>query len=207
VQTRKQIVVFEYYEETTNSDSDPFRSCTAKIDVYAFAVTLYLMWAPTPPKVSAPLLADCTIPAVYQYLIGACWQDDPELRPSFADLLSLFDRDRSWVFPGTNDAALAGYAAKVLDGLVLSTDWKKPATRRPLWDLMINASDYALQFALGHDAFGVVYRAKNIHTGELVALTQMHSMWEREDQKLFLREINILSGFGHPALVGFRGKR
>jgi serine/threonine protein kinase len=114
--------------------------------------------------------------------------------------------DQNWVFPGTNKSALAAYSAKVVDGWGLCSDLRQSVRQRPLSEWMIDLSDYTVGSRLGQGRFGTVYHATKIETGETFALKRMHWEWMKpESQNLFLREIEILSAFDHPAIVGFRG--
>jgi serine/threonine protein kinase len=111
---------------------------TNKVDVYSFAVTLYLMWADTDklddrvdakrPGIliweerigkGARFAKHPVIPAFYWRIITSCWAQAPERRPSFAELLQTFSTDRGWVLPGTDENALSAYETKVGRGLVL----------------------------------------------------------------------------------------
>jgi serine/threonine protein kinase len=195
----------------------PSRHCTNKVDVYAFAITLYSLWVPIPLEpesgvdVRAPPPPGRPIPPFYWDLITRCWDDDPERRPSFADLQALFGIDRRWVFPGTDESALAAYAAKFDVGWIWTDPgWRlvksKKRKQRPLSKLTVKSSNYTRKDVIGRGSFGVVYRAREQRTGELVALKQLHAKWMNEnDQELFLREIEVLSAFDYPALIGFRG--
>jgi serine/threonine-protein kinase len=109
---------------------------TNKVDVYSFAMCLYLLFRPADrlddggplPKNAiqmmrrisdgARFVADPRIPDYYWALITQCWQKSPDARPSFAQLLQRLRADRDWVFEGTDEAALAEYQARVAAGLV-----------------------------------------------------------------------------------------
>jgi serine/threonine protein kinase len=114
---------------------------TNKIDVYSFGVTLYLLWSDANklddrvdrqrPPINKWIERICRgarfvqppgIPDFYWEIIKTCWDQGPERRPSFAALLQLFARNRSWVLPGTDLQELAEYEQKVRAGIALPLD-------------------------------------------------------------------------------------
>ena len=80
---------------------------TNKIDVYSYAITLYELWTMnsafsehkhlTQIELSRlvtsgqrPIIRKGEIPAIYQELIEKCWNEDPNLRPSFIQIVRNF---------------------------------------------------------------------------------------------------------------------
>jgi serine/threonine protein kinase len=191
------------------------RYCTSKIDVFAFGITLYLMWASIPlrhPQLKPLALLDwrAHIPYFYWDLITACWADDPEERPSFEQILALLRADRSWVFPGTDATALAAYEAKVLEEFwfVAGLKWTPPTMHpSPLPELLVDVTSYRLEKRLGEGIFGIVHEAIEIATGARVALKKLKWGLTDDNRTTFLREIEILSAFRHPTLLKLCGCR
>jgi serine/threonine protein kinase len=120
---------------------------TNKVDVYAFAILVYYLFAkPTalddqpgkgfPTTVfamsgrvgkGARLVRKPEIPPFYWDLIRRCWHAAPEFRPSFLEILQLLKADRAWVLPGSDVAAVEAYQARVLEGFDLPEPAPPPA--------------------------------------------------------------------------------
>jgi serine/threonine protein kinase len=112
---------------------DQVNTYTNKIDVYAYGVTLYLLFTkalrfddnkPFPKsnlvfmnkvRQGCRLARDDSIPPFYWDLITACWAQNPDARPSVGQIVHLLEHDRAWVFPGTNEAELRRYEQLVLE--------------------------------------------------------------------------------------------
>jgi serine/threonine protein kinase len=110
---------------------------TNKIDVYSYAMCLYMMFRPadalddggTKPKTAIAMMRriasgaryvrDPAMPDFYWRLIQNCWAQNPDERPAFIQILRNLRDDRAWVFEGTDAAELAEYEARVLAGLPL----------------------------------------------------------------------------------------
>jgi serine/threonine protein kinase len=110
------------------SDDDTY---TNKIDVYSFGICLYLFFREANQfegdirpvtnhttflrRVSTGhrFLRDPRIPPFYWSLITACWNHNPEARPTFAQILEIFRANKEFAFPGTDMEQLALYEAKV----------------------------------------------------------------------------------------------
>jgi serine/threonine protein kinase len=104
-----------------------------KVDVYAFAVTLYQFFAhPNKLDDNPRPLADPTqllrrvqkgarfvrVREIGDYhwgIIDRCWRRAPMERPSFQDLVEEFRANHDYKFPGTVDAELIPYEDKILD--------------------------------------------------------------------------------------------
>jgi serine/threonine protein kinase len=103
-----------------------------KVDVYAFAVTLYRMFSDCmeldngqPISSSGAVAASVMqgarfkrvpgIPGFYWSLIESCWNQDPRKRPSFSEILDVLRSDRSYyAFPDTDLEALEALEDKIL---------------------------------------------------------------------------------------------
>jgi serine/threonine protein kinase len=101
------------------------------VDVYAFAVTLFSMFAapselddnPRPPRSPQQLMMRVLrgarfkktdkIPAAYWEIIQACWRPAPSDRPTFQELIDAFVADHKYVIPGTDMDELKAYEAKL----------------------------------------------------------------------------------------------
>ncbi len=68
------------------------------------------------------------------------------------------------------------------------------------------ANRFELDRAAGRGGMGTVYRATDLHTGDVVALKLLHSDkagdGDREAER-FTREAQLLSELHHPGIVGF----
>jgi serine/threonine protein kinase len=127
--------------ETYNDD--PYDN---KVDVYSYAVCLYLMFCPGDALDDNPrpfqnstafmrrvnqgarLKKKDAIPEVYWTLIVSCWDQLPANRPSFVDIIVKFRQNRDWVLEGTNMEELAAYEKKVWNGLVIPEMETRPAS-------------------------------------------------------------------------------
>jgi hypothetical protein len=58
-----------------------------------------------------PIPAKCG--ALMQTLIAQCWKTNPRDRPSFEDVLALFQRDNFAVVPDADAAAISGFCRYV----------------------------------------------------------------------------------------------
>jgi serine/threonine protein kinase len=112
---------------------------TPKVDVFSFAVCLYLMWCnaialddkPNLRKLQsagavknriqkgARFVKEDNIPESHWRLITRCWNQEPVQRPSFAEILRELRSTRDWVVEGTDEGLLAEYEEKVLKDLNL----------------------------------------------------------------------------------------
>ncbi|MBN1419693.1 MAG: tetratricopeptide repeat protein [Planctomycetes bacterium] len=63
---------------------------------------------------------------------------------------------------------------------------------------------YEIQRLLGRGGMGTVYLARDLRTGDLVALKTLRSARDADDVARFEREIRILEALAHPRLVAFR---
>jgi serine/threonine protein kinase len=99
-------------------------------DVFAFAITLYSMFAsltalddgtiPRNPNIWRTKIADGNrpvpkreIPDFYWTVITACWGTGPDHRPTFWRILGTMRAEHDYVLPGADRAAVLAYEAKV----------------------------------------------------------------------------------------------
>jgi serine/threonine protein kinase len=110
------------------SDDDVY---TNKIDVYSFGICIYLFFreanqfdGDSQPVRGYPsflrkvsngqrFLRDPLIPQFYWDLITACWDHNPEVRPSFAQIVEMFRTNKEYAFAGSDMEQLARYEEKV----------------------------------------------------------------------------------------------
>jgi serine/threonine protein kinase len=104
--------------------------CNFPSEVYSFAVTLYSIFE-TPDELSDGEKAQTSfqlarkvtggirfakkpgIPDFYWQLIESCWQQDPNKRPQFHNLVDDFRQSHAYVLPGANLAQVQAYEEKV----------------------------------------------------------------------------------------------
>lgn len=60
---------------------------------------------------------------------------------------------------------------------------------------------YKTMSTLGDGAFGTVYKAKHISTGEIVAIKKMKQKYTNWNECIELREIKSLRKLNHPNLI------
>jgi serine/threonine protein kinase len=213
---------------------------TNKIDVYSFGATLYslftnpsqfddgkpwprsILTCMTRVRLGARLAYVKEIPDFYWALILACWSQNPDQRPSIAQVVQLLVIDRSWVFPGTNAAELAAYEEKVLAGLediyqgVPPFDPRVPETAETAEslghpDTMVDVAKLAEKLIVGEEfnrgdelrttVNGVVYEATRVADGKIFAMKVI----ETPDCKYYMREIEAMATISHPAAVPLVG--
>jgi serine/threonine protein kinase len=115
------------------ADDEAEETYTAKIDVYAFGVSLYRFFTYTvtlddnPKPFNSPqqylqrisrgarFVRDPGISNFYWDLITACWHQNPELRPTFDTIVQLLkDHQEDYSIPGSDLDELERYENKVL---------------------------------------------------------------------------------------------
>jgi hypothetical protein len=103
------------------------------IDVYAFGMTLYVMFSPsnivrledgTAPRTEADFMRKIGegrrlqpipgVPECHWSLIKKCWDQAPNLRPTFAQLLSEFQESHRYVLPGADLAEVMRYEEEIM---------------------------------------------------------------------------------------------
>jgi serine/threonine protein kinase len=117
------------------------------IDVYAFAITLYQIFADAtelddgkPPSKSpqqhllralkgARFVKKPEIPEYHWGVITRCWAQDPKARPTFQELLDEFHGNHEYVLPGADQSVVLAYETQV------GTSFGAPNSR----DLITNA--------------------------------------------------------------------
>src|SRR5262245_24145424 len=62
---------------------------------------------------------------------------------------------------------------------------------------------FALEALVGSGGMGRIYRARDEHTGRLVALKLLHRTGAARDTDRFVREARILSELHHPGIVTY----
>jgi serine/threonine protein kinase len=101
---------------------------TGKLDVFSFGLVLYEILTDSPvfppseplrPVMKAivgghmpPIPARCG--SFMQDFIPRCWSRDPEMRPSFADILHEFEQARFAVVPNSDSEAVGAYTMGVV---------------------------------------------------------------------------------------------
>jgi serine/threonine protein kinase len=103
--------------------------CTTKSDVFSFGMVLYEILArkpvfhsSEPPFTVIRRLRAGDLPPipvesgpVMQELIPKCWQRNPDERPSFQDILNLFDYHHFAILPGADETKIAEFHEDILD--------------------------------------------------------------------------------------------
>jgi hypothetical protein len=162
------------------------------------------------------------IPDFFWALIRACWAQNPDQRPSVAQIVQLLVTDRSWLFAGTNAAEFAAYEAKVLAGLedvyrrVPPFDPALPETAETAQNLghpdtMVDVAKLAEKLIVGEEfargdrlrttVNGIVYQATRVADGKVFAMKVI----ETPDCKYYMREIEAMATIGHPAAMPLIG--
>lgn len=102
---------------------------TEKVDVYAFAVTLLSFFTTDYKfKGSQPTSINQLVgsilkgkrykipkyaPEYYEKLINRCWENDPQDRPSFDDILYEFNNDKEFILEGSKEQKVMDYVKMV----------------------------------------------------------------------------------------------
>lgn len=110
-------------------DENEYYKITEKIDVYAFAVTLLSMFTTNykfpgrQPRSINQLINNInegkryvipsTVPKFYVNLINKCWSNDASLRPSFDEIVELFESTTDFMFEGADEIKVKEYIKKV----------------------------------------------------------------------------------------------
>jgi serine/threonine protein kinase len=135
------------------TDEDTY---TNKVDVYSFGVCLYMFFRNAnqfegeaqPVRANNTLLRkiaqgrrfirDQAIPEFHWQLITACWDGNPQARPSFRQIVEIFREDKQYAFQGTDMEELASYEMKVLPKIPRQPIQKfvfgRPETAEPCLD-------------------------------------------------------------------------
>jgi serine/threonine protein kinase len=225
-------------------DSSPDDRHDNKVDVYSFGVTLYQMFTDkvelddgkgpirTPQTLmlrvgrGARLTRVPEISDFYWDLIQNCWDQNPERRKSFAEILEHLRSHRSeYAFPGTDVEALERYENEVLTGdeiFVQKQKEKKPViedrapahierasvgVERSLSDWITEIGDEYEEFTGKCDrgASGCVKFLRHRVSGEELAVKILKGSDDAQVEKDFLSEINALNALNHPCIVEFKG--
>ena len=110
-------------------DENEENHITNKIDVYAFAVTLLSMFTTNykfkgrQPRSISQLISNITngkryeipsnVPKFYENLINRCWSNEASKRPSFDEILELFDSTDEFMLNGSDEKVVNEFINKV----------------------------------------------------------------------------------------------
>lgn len=106
---------------------------TSECDVYSYGMTLLHMFSDSReldgvyPRTKWHLMMSFVkgarpsrvpeIPGIFWELITACWAREPELRPSFAEIVQILcEHEDDWLFPGTDLTVFHEYKQRILQG-------------------------------------------------------------------------------------------
>lgn len=113
---------------------------TQKVDVFAYAVFLHQLFTDSRAlddgggelrnvfqllnrvEKGARLKRPDGIPEFYWKMITECWEQDPDMRPTFRQIVEAFQKSDEWIFPGTDLARLREYQERVLNAGKITLD-------------------------------------------------------------------------------------
>lgn len=74
-------------------------------------------------------------------------------------------------------------------------------------DGLLDYRDYVLENMIGAGGMGKVFRAREVKTGQAVAVKALHKAWQSDERAVsqFVQEANILARLKHRNIVGVRG--
>ena len=164
------------------------------------------------------------IPDFYWDLICKCWSQDPKDRPSFVEIVKYLRAHASeYAFEGSDLPLVREYEMHALESISdvlsvdllsqsgetsgdLSSDHVVPISGVDLSKYYVCRHDYNRESVIGGGTYGTVFKGICKRDGSFVAIKQLNVNLGSESERLqYEREVGILAGVKHPALLSLCG--
>ncbi|KAK8887864.1 hypothetical protein M9Y10_038923 [Tritrichomonas musculus] len=199
------------------------------IDVYSFSMIVYQLLTNKPIKFSLkglmtgkrPDLPN-SIPKCYKELITKCWDQDPEKRPTFAQIVESLKTNREFITEfGVDEKEYYSYIKNISgeipypSQITTENEYQEEEDiedDKPL-DIDVKTLDLSKLEKIkiiGEGFFGVVYEvldkdSKSIYAAK-ISKSEIYDCIKKDNETInLIREVKILSKVNHPAIMKFIG--